>query len=56
MTGKESFFKAHWDWLLAILGIAALGGALAVFMPEMSATPDDAAHSVWTIRASRLSP
>ena len=43
MAGKENFFKAHWDWLVAVLGIAALGGAAAVFVPEMSETPDDAA-------------
>ena len=43
MTGKENFFKAHWDWLVAILGIAALGGALAMFVPEMGETPEAAA-------------
>ena len=48
MAGKENFFKAHWDWLVAVLGIAALGGAAAVFVPEMSETPDDAAAAYMT--------
>ena len=40
MTGKESFFKAHWDWLVAILGLAAVAAVL--LLPMLVSSGDDA--------------
>ena len=56
MTGKENFFKAHWDWLVAILGIAALGGALAMFVPEMGETPEAAAAEYNSVELNGKKP
>jgi len=56
MTGKENFFKAHWDWLVAVIGIAALGGALAVFVPEMGETPEDAAAEYVSVELNGKKP
>jgi len=43
-TGKESFFKAHWDWLVAVLGLAAV--AAVVLLPMLVASDDDVASNV----------
>ena len=56
MTGKENFFKAHWDWLVAILGIAALGGALAMFVPEMGETLEAAADEYNSVELNGKKP
>lgn len=56
MAGKENFFKTHWDWLVAILGIAALGGALAVFVPEMGETPEGAAAEYNSVELNGRKP
>ena len=42
MTGKENFFKAHWDWLVAIVGLAALGLAGFYLFSSLGQSPDDA--------------
>lgn len=44
MTGKESFFKAHWDWLVAVLGLAAV--AVVFLLPMLVTSGDDAATDV----------
>ncbi len=44
MTGKESFFKAHWDWLVAILGLAAV--ATVLLLPMLVSSGDDAESDV----------
>ena len=43
-TGKENFFKAHWDWLVAILGLAAVAAVL--LLPMLVSSDDDAASNV----------
>ena len=42
MASKENFFKAHWDWLVMLAGLAALGGAVFVLLPELGKTADEA--------------
>ena len=49
-TGKESFFKAHWDWLVAVLGLAAVAAVL--LLPMLVASDDDAASNVQAQLAS----
>ena len=44
MTGKESFFKAHWDWLVAVLGLAAVAAVL--LLPMLVTSGEDAASDV----------
>ena len=44
MTAKESFFKAHWDWLVAVLGLAAVAAVL--LLPMLVTSGDDAASDV----------
>lgn len=44
MAAKDNFFKAHWDWLVALAGIVALGGAVALLLPELDNSPDSAAQ------------
>lgn len=44
MASKENFFKAHWDWLVAGLGIAALIGSTALFVSTLSVSPEDGAE------------
>ncbi len=42
MAAKDNFFKAHWDWLVAVAGLAALGGAVALLLPALQNSPDSA--------------
>jgi len=44
MKPKENFFKLHYDWLVAIAGVAALAAAVALLMPVISTSPDAAAE------------
>lgn len=46
MIGKQSkgFFAAHWDWLLAGVGVLALAGGAAWMVMESGADPDEAAR------------
>jgi len=50
MTGKENFFKAHWDWLVAVLGLAAV--AVVLLLPTLVSSDDDAASNVQAQLAS----
>lgn len=43
MASKENFFKAHWDWLVAGAGLAALVGSAAVFASRIGLSPEDGA-------------
>ena len=42
-SGKENFFVAHYDWLAAAAGVAALVAAGAFFALTLGADPDEAA-------------
>ena len=42
MTGKDNFFKAHWDWLVALLGIGVLGASIALLVPTLGESSDTA--------------
>ena len=42
MKAKENFFKAHYDWLVAILGLAALAVAVVLLLPALSNSPEAA--------------
>lgn len=44
MASKENFFKAHWDWIVAGLGIAAFIGSAAMFVNTLSVSPEDGAE------------
>ena len=43
MASKENFFKAHWDWLVAGAGIAALLASAALFAGRIGQSPEDGA-------------
>ena len=49
VASKENFFKAHWDWLVAIVGLAALGVASFYLFSSLGRSPDEAAAecSAW---------
>ena len=42
MKPKENFFKAHYDLLVAALGIAALAAAVVLLLPSLSRSPEAA--------------
>ena len=42
MAAKENFFKAHWELFVALAGLAALGGAAAMLVPELGQGADAA--------------
>ena len=44
MKPKENFFKAHYDWLVAALGIAALVASVVLLLPSLSRSPEAAVH------------
>ncbi len=43
VASKENFFKAHWDWLVALGGVVALGLAAVYLFSSLGQSPDDAA-------------
>ena len=43
VASKENFFKAHWDWLVAAVGLIALGLAGFYLFSSIGKSPDDAA-------------
>ena len=49
VASKENFFKAHWDWLVAIVGLAALGLAGFYLFSSLGQSPEEAAAecSAW---------
>lgn len=40
------FFAAHWDWLVAVLGIAALCVGIVMFMMSSGVDPEESASSI----------
>lgn len=42
---KQNFFAAHWDWLVALVGLAALAGAGAMFALALGESPESGAAS-----------
>ena len=42
MTGRENFFKAHWDWLVALFFFFVLGAAAALLVPALGDSADRA--------------
>ena len=42
-VSRQNFFKAHWDWLLALAGVLALVAALAFLVMSLGEAPEDAA-------------
>ena len=41
-AAKKNFFKDHYDWLVALVGLALLGGVGFLFVSSLENTPDDA--------------
>ena len=44
--GKKGFFAAHWDWLVAFAGLAALVAGGLWFVTESAVDPDESANEV----------
>ena len=42
MKTKENFFKAHYDWIIAAVGVAALAVSVVLFLPALSNSPEAA--------------
>ena len=42
VASKENFFKAHWDWLVALGGVLALGLAAVYLFSAIGQSPEDA--------------
>ena len=42
VASKENFFKAHWDWLVAAVGLIALGLAGFYLFSSIGKSPDEA--------------
>lgn len=49
VASRQNFFKAHWDWLVALAGLVALGLAGAYLFSSIGQSPDEAASacSAW---------
>ena len=45
VASRQSFFKAHWDWLVALAGLVALGLAVAYLFSSIGQSPDEAASA-----------
>lgn len=45
MNNNKPFFAAHWDWLLTIAAVLALGGAVAWTVVELGVDPEENANS-----------
>jgi len=42
MKTKENFFKAHYDWIIAAVGVAAIAASVVLFLPALSNSPEAA--------------
>lgn len=40
MSAKQNFLAAHWDWLVALVGVASLGVALVFLMMSLGSSPE----------------
>jgi len=56
MKSKENFLKAHYDWLVAILGIAVLAASVVLLLPTLGKTPEAAVlqRETWLASAKPL--
>ena len=45
VASRQNFFKAHWDWLVALAGLVALGLAGAYLFGSIGQSPDEAASA-----------
>lgn len=54
-TSKQNFFQAHWDWLVALVGVAALVAAGAYLAISIGQSPEDAA-SAYEARLNAITP
>lgn len=43
-NAKKNFFQAHWDWLIALAGLAILGASVFFMMTEFGIAPEDKAE------------
>lgn len=43
-ASKQNFFKAHWDWLVLAVGLAALAVSVVFLMPALGTSPEDGAN------------
>ena len=41
-VAKKNFFKDHYDWLVALVGLALLGGVGVLFVSSLENSPEDA--------------
>ncbi len=55
MASRENFFKAHWDWLVAGLGLALLAGSAVMFVGAFGHSAEDAARAC-TMRLDATRP
>ena len=42
VASRQNFFKAHWDWLVALGGVVALGLAAVYMFSAIGQSPEDA--------------
>ena len=54
-TSRQNFFQAHWDWLVALVGLLALGAAAAYLVMSIGQSPEDAT-SAYEARLSAVKP
>ena len=54
-TGKENFIVAHYDWIVAAVGLLALAGAAVFFATKLGLDPESAAEEE-AARIDRLKP
>lgn len=47
-ASRQNFFQAHWDWLLAFVGVASLAAAGTFLAMSLGVAPDDAAGACET--------
>ena len=45
VASRQNFFKAHWDWLVALAGLVALGLAGTYLFSSIGQSPEDAASA-----------
>ncbi len=44
-ASKQNFLAAHWDWLVALIGVAALAASGAMLVVAMGSSPEEGAAS-----------
>lgn len=54
-TGSSNFFKEHYDWLVALAGLAALGVAIAFLMMSFGRSPEGGAAEYTAIVGAKRS-